>query len=96
MSLYADSNYSFNPWMKDVLPQMQPDLEGIALTEAEEMLEVFQAQSPVPPEAPIQPRFGAVKTYPTVDEVLGVPPVSGLRDAETGQQGYGGPALGQW
>lgn len=94
--MYAGARKGYNPWMRDITPQMRPDYGQIEATEAEEMVEAFLDQSSPPPDAQIQNRFGAEKTYPTIADVLGVPSKSGLREADTGQQGYGGPALGKW
>ncbi len=87
---------AWNPWLGDVLPQMQPDYGQIEYTQAEAMVATFTDLNPMPEPAPIQPRFGAMKTALTLADVLSTSPKSGLREAETGQQGYGGPALGKW
>lgn len=92
MSLYADSNYSFNPWMRDL-----PTEEGIPENlRAEEVIAEIANQVPMPPEATIQPRFGAMNIPMTIEEVLNINQDPLLQEKDTGQPGYGGPALGQW
>lgn len=96
MSMYADSNYSFNPWMRDVDPQLDPRNRPGEVLRAEQVIEEISNTAPMPAPAGIQPRFGAMKTAITVADVLKVPSTTNLREADTGQQGYGGPALGAW
>lgn len=99
MSLYADSNYAFNPWMRDILPQMEPDNDGIALLQQEELIMALNAMIPVPPPAGLTPRFGYRDGHsPTLDDVLNVGPTALLmKDTETrqdsGTSGSEGPRL---
>lgn len=85
--MYADSNYSFNPWMRDVLPQMQPDNDAIELLAQEEMVEALITQSPPPVPAGYTPRLGYESHEPTIDDVLNIGATSMLRTSDMGQQG---------
>lgn len=99
MTLYADSNYSYNPWMRDILPQMRPDLGQIEMLEQEEIIEAISAQAPAPPPAGYTPRLGYPDGHsPTVDDVLAVPSTATLMTdtptrQDSGYSGSEGPRL---
>lgn len=90
-----DSNYSFNPWMRQPLPGMEPDILGIEVLQAQEMIEAISEQVPPPPTAGYTPRLlGVERTQPGILDVLNVGPVGGLDDA--GFQGSLRDTLGHW
>lgn len=86
MTAGADGNYSINPWMRPEV-RVGDDLDpSPGLDPAEIMYEVA-ALTPIPPPAPLQPRFlGFENAPPTIEDVLTMGPRVLMQDTPTKQE----------
>lgn len=80
----ADSNYSFNPWMRPE-QRLGDDVDPSPVLSPVETIYGIMLQSPMPPPAGITPRLGYPQGEPGVVDVLGVGPNTLMRDTPTSQ-----------
>lgn len=82
----ADSNYSFNPWMRPE-QRLGDNVDPSPVMSPVETIYSIMLQSPIPAPAGLTPREGYPQGEPGIADVLGVGPTVTLRDSDMGQPG---------
>lgn len=96
MTRHADSNYSFNPWMRPEV-RLGDEVDPSPMLVGDALVEEMVALNPPPPSAGYTPRLtGLPHDEPRIEDVLNVGPQMLMQDRDAGMQSTSRPAQAAW